>query len=247
MTEENIAIISDIHGNLPALEAVLKNIEGRGIKQIYCPGDIVGYGARPNECVELVKERRIISVLGNHDHDAIAEDDDFKNIYNYIAASAMEWTRATLTEKNKDFLREMTYVLDTPLFHLVHGSLLYPKNFEEGYIYTMEQAEDIFFEMSRQFCFIGHTHMPGVFASEYKEPFDGNDGSFQFDENQKAVVNAGSVGQSRAKDPRAHYVIFTPPGKIQYVKLEYDIPLAQKHILDASLPEQLAIRLELGL
>jgi len=252
MKEGKAAIISDIHGNLPALEAVLKDIDEKGITEIYCAGDIVGYGARPNECVETVKSRGIKCVRGNHDHDAVAENEDFLKVYSALAGHTMVWTRKILKQRNKDFLQELSYVIDTPLFHLVHGDLRIPRDFFDGYIHSAYHARCIFPSMQKQFCFIGHTHIAEVFYEDgedvkIKIPFDNNDGKFVF--GARTIVNAGSVGQprlkgDRAKDPRAGYVVFTPPNSIEFVKVEYDIKLAQDQIKDAGLPISLALILE---
>ncbi|MBY0229379.1 MAG: metallophosphatase family protein [Gemmataceae bacterium] len=236
------AIISDIHSNLEALQAVLKDIERQGVSEIYCLGDVVGYGPNPRECVDLVMARCKMVLLGNHDQGAMFDPEGF----NTPAERAIFWTRDVLEkspeprparEKRWEFLAER------PRFHkegdrlFVHGSARNPLNeyvFPED-IYNQRKMERIFALVER-LCFQGHTHVPGVFIEQapddlyafhtpeeldYKHVFD----------HRKTLVNVGSVGQPRDGDPRACYVLLDGDN-LRYCRVEYDIAATVKKIYD---------------
>lgn len=220
------AIISDIHGNLEALEAVLADIDSRGVEDIYCLGDVIGYGPNPRECIDLIIERTKVSILGNHDQAALFDPEGF----NAGAERAIFWTRTQFergdpkgNEKRWDFLGELPRMKREDKFLYVHGSARNPLNeyvFPED-IYHQRKMERIF-ALVDNYCFQGHTHIPGVFLDDYtfRDPGDLG-GSFEFGE-QKALVNVGSVGQPRDGDPRACYVTLDGT-KIEYHRVEYDI------------------------
>ncbi len=204
------AIISDIHGNLEGLEAVLADIKERGIDEIYCLGDIVGYGANPCECIDLVMSTEVC-LLGNHDQGALFDPEGF----NAGAERAIFWTRKMLesgtqqgNEKRWEFLGELPRMRREPNFLYVHGSARNPLNeyiFPED-IYNQRKMERIF-SLVEKYCFQGHTHIPGVFTEDlnFLAPEECND-EFTFGE-QKTLINVGSVGQPRDGDNRAGYVI----------------------------------------
>jgi diadenosine tetraphosphatase ApaH/serine/threonine PP2A family protein phosphatase len=205
------ALISDIHGNLEALEAVLDDIQKQGITQIYCLGDIIGYGPNPRECIDKVMGACGVTLLGNHDQGALFDPDGF----NIGAERAIFWTREQLespqdrnNEKRWEFLGELprTHRLNSFLF--VHGS---PRNPLSEYIFP----EDIYnhrkmerlFQLVERYCFQGHTHVPGVFTENYQffAPEE-IDNEYTLGDG-KVMINVGSVGQPRDGDPRACYVI----------------------------------------
>lgn len=238
------AIISDIHSNLEALTTVLADIEKRGIKTIYCLGDVIGYGPNPRECLDLVIEKTKWCVLGNHDYAIFYEPTNF----NYAAEQASFWTRESLeTEENKEprdrrwsFLGElpMRRTLKvklgntTALFDFVHASPRKPINeyvFPDD-VYSNPVKVRILFEKVKHICFIGHTHLPGVFLDEpdfYLPTELGN--VYPIIEGEKAIINAGSVGQPRDRDNRASY-IYVEENEVHFVRLEYDFETTMKKI-----------------
>lgn len=226
------ALISDIHSNLEALQAVLADIEKHNVVEIYCLGDIIGYGPNPRECIDLVRRCQVV-LLGNHDQGAMFDPDGF----NPPAERAIFWTRAQLespadTRQNKEDRWE--FLADRPRVHkengllYVHGSARNPLNeyvFPED-IYNQRKMDRIF-ALVEKYCFQGHTHVPGVFTEnpqddiyQFHSPEDLNY-EFKLD-TRKALVNVGSVGQPRDGDWRACYVLLDED-TIYYRRVEYDI------------------------
>ncbi|HVW00220.1 MAG TPA: metallophosphoesterase family protein [Planctomycetaceae bacterium] len=204
------AIISDIHGNLEALEAVLADVRQQGIRDLYCLGDVVGYGPNPRECIDLVMDARVC-LLGNHDQGALFDPDGF----NPGAERAIFWTRKQLEsgdpQRNQirwEFLGECPRTHREGKLLFVHGSARNPLNeyvFPED-IYNQRKMERIF-SLVDHYCFQGHTHVPGVFT-ENLNFYSPEELSFQYQlGNEKVLVNVGSVGQPRNGDPRASYVV----------------------------------------
>jgi predicted phosphodiesterase len=206
------AIISDIHGNLEALEAVLADIDQQdNIEEIYCLGDIVGYGPNPRECVDLVMGRAKVTILGNHDQAALFDPEGF----NAGAERAIFWTRSMLESDNSEanerrweFLGELPRMRREDELLFVHGSARNPLNeyvFPED-IYNQRKMERIF-ALVDQYCFQGHTHIPGVFREDlsFLSP-DEVDSRYEFND-VKTLINVGSVGQPRDGDNRASYVL----------------------------------------
>ena len=205
------ALISDIHGNLEALTAVLADIRKKGVTEIYCLGDIVGYGPNPAECIDLVMELDM-SLLGNHDQAALFDPEGF----NAGAERAIFWTRSVLeqgvgpkAEKRWDFLGELNrrFRDEESRTMYVHGSARNPLNeyvFPDD-IYNQVKMEKIF-ALIEQYCFQGHTHIPGVFTDTL-EFFAPEEIDFKYKlTKQKVMINVGSVGQPRNNDPRSSYV-----------------------------------------
>lgn len=219
------AIISDIHGNLEALEAVLADIDEQKIKEVYCLGDIIGYGPNPRECIDLVMERCAVTILGNHDQAALFDPEGF----NAGAERAIFWTRHVLetgdakgNEQRWGFLGELPRVRREDQFLFVHGSARNPLNeyvFPED-IYNQRKMERIFALVDR-YCFQGHTHIPGVFTEglNFLSPEE-IDHRCELGA-EKVLVNVGSVGQPRDGDPRACYVVLSG-NTVQYRRVPYD-------------------------
>jgi predicted phosphodiesterase len=232
------AIISDIHGNLEALQAVLADIEKQGVDAVYCLGDIVGYGPNPRECIDLVRRCQVV-LLGNHDQGALFDPEGF----NPPAERAIFWTRAQLEngddpQQRQDrwnFLAERprTYRENGTLF--VHGSARNPLNeyvFPED-VYNQRKMDRIFALVERV-CFQGHTHVPGIFTEnlagdlyQFHSP-DEVGHTYKLD-GKKTLINVGSVGQPRDQDWRACYVLLDGD-TITYRRLEYDIDTTVKKI-----------------
>lgn len=246
-----IAIISDIHGNLEALEAVLNHADREGFDRLVCLGDVVGYGANPCECVDLVRERvsqddgQELVVKGNHDDAASGGGDEY---FNDQAQRAIRWTAEQLSDETLAWLRELKMVFSyTPDYFLVHASPHEPESWH--YVVNMGDALSAFDSFTERVAFIGHSHVPFFVSRE--------EGDEQIQIHQTEVVrlengsryltNVGSVGQPRDGDPRACYVFYdVEAGSIQRFRVEYDVEAASRKILEAGLPEFLALRLHKG-
>jgi predicted phosphodiesterase len=228
------AIISDIHANLEALEAVLADIRQQGITEIFCLGDIIGYGPNPCECIDRVLNVDMC-LLGNHDQAALFDPEGF----NASAERAVFWTRKMLengkgpaAEKRWDFLGELPRIHREPNFLYVHGSARNPLNeyvFPED-IYNQRKMERIF-ALVDKYCFQGHTHIPGVFTESLNflapEEID-----FQYVLGpEKVLVNVGSVGQPRNGDPRSSYVTLEG-NAIHFRRVDYDFQTTRQKIYD---------------
>ena len=223
------AIISDIHSNLEALQAVLADIERRGITDIICLGDIVGYGPDPCECLDLVMAKCTWSLIGNHDFAVLYEPTSF----NASAETSAFWTRKQLElepdpakrRQRWEFLGSLQIRRKVPGELYVHASPRRPINeyiFPDDVITAPGKMSQIF-DRIEQRCFVGHTHVTGVFTSEpdFYPPADLN-GAYTCTEREKCIVNPGSVGQPRDRDPRASYAIITEKAA-QFVRVEYNV------------------------
>ncbi len=233
------ALISDIHSNLEGLQAVLADIDKHNVKEIYCLGDVVGYGPNPRECIDLVMKCQVV-LLGNHDQGALFDPEGF----NPPAERAIFWTRAQLEspsdsrsakEKRWEFLAERPRSHRDDGFLYVHGSARNPLNeyvFPED-IYNQRKMERIFALVER-YCFQGHTHVPGIFTDnlQFHSPEE-VEYVYKLD-SRKALCNVGSVGQPRDGDWRACYVLLDGE-TIRYRRVEYDIDTTVKKIY--SVPE----------
>ncbi|QDT34540.1 MULTISPECIES: metallophosphoesterase family protein [Thalassoglobus] len=221
------AIISDIHGNLEALEAVLEDIRGQEISEIYCLGDIIGYGPNPRECIDLVTKNCQVTILGNHDQAALFDPEGF----NAGAERAIFWTRSQLeagdpagNEARWEFLGELPRMKREGEYLFVHGSARNPLNeyvFPED-VYNQRKMERIF-GLVDNYCFQGHTHIPGVFTEDYNF-LSPDEVDFQIElGDTKVLVNVGSVGQPRDSDNRSSYVILDQEKKtLTFKRVPYD-------------------------
>jgi len=235
--------ISDVHGNLEALEAVLREVDSRRPDRIVCLGDVVGYGASPNECLDLVRERCDVVLLRNHD--AAASGGPEAARFNIYARVAAEWTSKTLTRENREFLQKLPLTSIEGSSFCVHASPATPRDWE--YLLDRFDAEPQFAYFTEPVCFIGHTHQPAVYMADpsgcKQLPLEG----VRLDPKRRYIVNVGSVGQPRDRDPRACFlVLHDGSGEIEYVRVPYDVEGAQARIRAAHLPEVLATRLATG-
>lgn len=274
------AIISDIHSNLEALQAVLADIEQRGIRRIVCLGDVIGYGPNPRECLDLVMEKCRICLMGNHDHAVLYEPLNF----NSAAERACYWTREVLESepdrerRNRrwEFLGKLTVRVKEGAILYVHASPRRPINeyiFPEDVFTNPQKVLSNFERLDGQLCFLGHTHQPGVFLDDpyFDPPHELPDSPFyEVDVEERAIINVGSVGQPRDKNPRASYVVIhddrddygddDPSGdsmagslmnavqanidQIEFVRVDYDIETTVRKILaEPMLDDMLAHRL----
>ncbi len=253
-----IAIISDIHSNLAALEAVLADIEARKCDRILCLGDIVGYGPNPSECVDLLRRRSDVTIMGNHD-EAIFQSKKTEE-FNLRAEMALEWTRDALTRGPEDgvearfaFLRAAAehreLEVDGMAVYLVHGS---PRRPLREYIFPRDvrnrEKMRAIFDLFPHLCFVGHSHVPGIYSQDllYTHPSDLEFLKiYHFEDDEKAIVNVGSVGQPRDSDPRACYVTLTEEADaVVFRRVKYDIERTREQIyaiagLDNSLGDRL--------
>ncbi|HMB69025.1 MAG TPA: metallophosphoesterase family protein [bacterium] len=238
-----IAVISDIHGNLEALEAVLEDTRRESVDQIICLGDVVGYGADPNECLERVRNESVATVLGNHD--LAACDLSQAENFNEVARSAIRWTSEALTARNREILASHPYEFVEGDMRYVHASPDDPAAWH--YILTEQEAWNAFGACDEPICFVGHSHVPlRVFLRGGRlEVIEDDVVDVGLDD--RALINVGSVGQPRDGDWRASYNLFDPvTRRIVARRVEYDIDEASRKIREAGLPEILATRLTVG-
>ncbi len=237
------AIISDIHSNLEALQAVLKDARDQGARRIYCLGDIVGYGANPNECIEELEKYKVQCVAGNHDW-AVAGKLNYEH-FTDEGRAAIDWTKTALKISHLEYLKNLNLSMQNDDMNMVHANLHYPDQFI--YLKDSTQAQDTFYLMDKKVCFIGHTHVPQTLVFQ-----DGMITISKLTEitllrENKYIVNVGSVGQPRDGNPFASYCLYDPDlERIQIKRIAYDIPLTQKSIYESGLPTVLAKRLEVG-
>jgi predicted phosphodiesterase len=234
-----IALFGDIHANLEALEAVLKDASEQGVTDYVCMGDIVGYNADPSACLEIVREMHCPTVKGNHDE--AASGSYSLDSMNPVAAAALEWTRQQLTDEQRQWLARLRMVRQVADFTVVHSTLDQPANW--NYVTNRFDAMANFSYQFTQICFHGHTHVPRVYIKTDKAEEIFTD-SITIENEVKYFINVGSVGQPRDGDWRACYAIFDLEHQmIVFRRIEYDIDETQRKILAAGLPPLLAERI----
>ena len=237
------AILSDIHGNLEALEAVLADAGPRA-DGVLCLGDVVGYGADPAACVERVAERAEAVVAGNHEHGVAGLLD--LGWFNEWARAAAEWTRAQLDDDQCAWLgsRPLVRVLEDAT--LVHASPARPEEWD--YLISAEDGYEAFPAFATRVCFVGHSHRPGTWSLGSSGPaHEPNATETVFERGRRYLVNVGSVGQPRDRDPRAAYALWdTDEQRVVIRRVSYDLGGARRKILAAGLPTFLADRLSIG-
>jgi predicted phosphodiesterase len=276
MQERIFAVISDIHSNLEALEAVFADIEQRGVKEVVCLGDIVGYGPDPKACLDLVRERCQVCLMGNHDHAVLFEPCNF----NLPAERACYWTRQLFEQEPDRTVRDArwTFLGDLPVRYqypdilFVHASPRRPINeyiFPEDVFTNPQKVMANFDRLDRRLCFVGHTHQPGVFLDDpyFDPPNELPDAPYFEIEDERAIINVGSVGQPRDRDPRASYVLVYRKEdalgdgteslvaaalscsieQVEFVRIEYDFEkTVQKILAEPALDDLLGNRLYEG-
>ncbi len=237
------AILSDVHGNLEALEAVLADIDGRGPDAVFCLGDFVGYGPDPNACVERLRPLIAGAVAGNHDLAALGELDI--SVFNPLAQAAILWTRQEMTPETRAFLRSLPERIERNGFLAVHGSVRDPI---EEYIFDPATAGESFRYGAFRVCAVGHTHVPAVFTQQNDgvraAPLD-PDQPLRLDPASRYIINVGSVGQPRDGDPRAAYV-WMDDETARLLRVDYPVARTQEKMRAAGLPAALAERLAYG-
>jgi len=240
-----VLILSDIHANLTAFEAVLADAES--YDSVLFLGDLVGYGPDPNECVERIRALpELIALVGNHD--AAVLNQLSTEAFNNEARHTVTWTQDNLTQDNLDYLGELPskakYLDDITL---AHGS---PRQPVWEYVLNSQTAAENFFFFDTSYCFVGHTHLPSIFRKG-----DGSAGAdlfipienSQFELRPRLILNPGSVGQPRDRDPRAGYAMYDMESNlIEYRRVEYDVQAVQERMRKAGLPERHINRLQSG-
>jgi len=240
------AIIADIHANLAALTAVLDDVERRGgVKEVWCLGDVVGYGPDPHQCIELLRQRSHICVAGDHDWAAIGKLSLSK--FNPDAATACRWTAQQLSPEDVDYLNSLSQVIEKGDFTLVHGS---PREPIWEYLVSVSSAKENFVYFRSQCCLVGHSHVPLIFRyTEAGEclfsPFSANIGLLLSE--SRWIINPGGVGQPRDSDPRASYAILDSETRMaRLYRVPYDISFTQVKMVKQNLPLRLVSRLSRG-
>ncbi len=240
------AIIADIHANLAAFTAVLVDIERRGeADEVWCLGDIVGYGPDPHQCIELLRQTNHVCVAGNHDLAAIGKIDTSE--FNPDAAASCLWTAQQLTTEDKQYIKFLPQIIQKDDFTLVHGS---PRDPIWEYLLSASSARENLAYFKSRFCLVGHSHMPLVF----KCSADGACSVSQFSDNiglmlakTRLIINPGAVGQPRDGDPRASYAIYDDESRLaRLYRVPYDIDTTQARMIKCNLPIRLTARLSDG-
>ena len=243
-----IGIFSDVHGNLDALTRVFEAYEALSIDRYVCLGDIVGYGAEPDECCTLIRERAEVTILGNHDA-AVAGRMDYSYYYD-AARHALDWCKERLSEENMAWLKTLPYRVDDPEHDIVysHGNPLNPEAYE--YVFALEQVREMLADAPKlaRANFIGHSHLTKCFALNTEEAVDVVGQRFGLREGYRYIITVGSVGQPRDYDNRACAGVYdTETETFEYLRVEYDIESAARKIVDAELALNFGKRLFLGI
>jgi len=242
-------ILSDIHANLEALEAVISDAQGRGgFDVIWCLGDTVGYGPDPGPCIDRIREFDLVAVAGNHDHAAVGLIDAVD--FNDAAKAATNWTSGQIDAEQQGFLSSLPFVSLQGQFTLVHGSLRDPI---VEYLLDRNSAVGTLDLMETEYCLVGHSHIPFVCCEVPGDPLEPEFNEFPEDEPvalgaDRRIINPGGVGQPRDRDSRPSYAVYdSAEGAIQRHRVTYDIAKTQKKMLAAELPPHLIDRLDHGI
>jgi diadenosine tetraphosphatase ApaH/serine/threonine PP2A family protein phosphatase len=244
------AVLSDVHGNLEALSAVMADAASEGALGILCLGDSVGYGADPAPCVDLLGERAVLMVAGNHEHGALGLLD--VGWFNAAAREAALWTRDHLGADHQSFLTGLPLASTLGEATCVHASPRRPAEWD--YLLSAEDGFQAFGDFATRLCFVGHSHRPGVWSLGSSGPAYEDlagpafhDHRIPFHDGRRYIINVGSVGQPRDRDPRAAYVLWDEDVRsVTLRRVTYDHKAAATKILRAGLPRALADRLAHG-
>lgn len=236
------AIISDVHSNLEALERVKAELDRLKPDQIMCLGDVIGYGANPSECLKLVREMSREIVMGNHDR--AIEDIELREEFNDWAHEAIRWTAGVLSTGEKAEIRRFVPIVIDRAENVTwtHGSAHEPEEFH--YLFKPAEARRSFKALETDICFFGHTHIPSIFEAESPEGRYLTAGMYRLQKGRRYLINPGSVGQPRDRDPRLGFAFFDSGElTLEIVRLDYDNQKAAQKIRKAGLPAYLADRL----
>lgn len=224
---------------------MIKAYKKESIDTYLCVGDVVGYGADPNECIEKTKALAKITVAGNHDWAAVGLFS--KEYFNPLAAEAILWTKRKLSDSDRTFLQSLELVYENDDLTLVHGTLDTPHDF--NYMEDDYAAGQSFEWLKNNICFVGHSHVAGIFVLEKGTEISySRDSSIRLAPGKKYIVNVGSIGQPRDGNPKAAYCVYdSAKSEVSIKRIDYDVEAARKKILSAGLPEFLGERLLTGM
>ena len=239
-------VLGDIHANLSALNTVLEDMDRIGIDQVLSVGDVVGYGGAPTECIDILRERGVLVVKGNHDAACVRELDD--RYFNNYAREAIRWTQTVVDRERQDWLADLPLTQELEHCHVAHGTLYRPELFD--YILSTSDADPSLEVMTRPICFVGHSHVP-IAILRLEEAPDRTaytlDPEIDLSESAACLLNVGSVGQPRDENPLTAYAVYdTDAARAWITRLPYDIDVEADRIRRAGLPDVLAERLRLG-
>jgi diadenosine tetraphosphatase ApaH/serine/threonine PP2A family protein phosphatase len=238
-------LMSDIHGNLEALQATIEAARRFEPYQLMCLGDVVGYGADPQPCIELISDKSNLMLAGNHDL-AVAGVISTEE-FNSIARQSIEWTRDQLSGEDKELLANLPLQYIDGDYCYTHASPVDPMRFV--YIRTLEEVAEVFAHIGQQFCFVGHTHLPVLVTMNKKTGRMEvvRDHRVRLSDTTRYFINVGSIGQPRDSNPDACMVVLDEEeGTLEFVRVPYDISKSQGKILSNGLPSYLAERLVLA-
>ncbi|NLB64037.1 MAG: metallophosphoesterase family protein [Fibrobacter sp.] len=236
-------IFSDIHANLSALEAVENSMAEHGVERRVCLGDLVGYCADVEECVQLTAKISDICVMGNHDSVAVKRESSMH--FNQYARYVIEWTQQNLSESAINYLKSLAYMVEEGDICFVHASPKSPADWY--YIASLDEAMDAFEFFTTKYCFVGHTHNPVIVALDDGFPQVIEEDFYQVQGSERLLINVGSVGQPRDRDARASWCLFDSEKEtIRIVRVEYDISITQKNMRKRDFPIFLIKRLAEG-
>ncbi len=236
------AILGDIHANLEALETVLADAKEQGATHYACTGDVVGYNADPKTCLHLIRNLKSTTVQGNHDYYAACNES--MELFTPLAQKSIRWTRKQLSPCDRTYLRQLPLILDVETFTLVHSSLSNPHRW--SYIFKRRAADANFQNQFNPVCFFGHTHVPLAFIKG-KTTEKGFYETLHIRPGMQYLINVGSVGQPRDRNPKTAYAIYDLEAQtVTLRRLEYDIEATQRKVRAAGLPFRNALRLAHG-
>jgi predicted phosphodiesterase len=240
-----IAVVSDLHGNLEATHAVFAEIDQRKPDRIICLGDLAGYNACPNEVIDFIRGRNIHSIMGNHDAAVCGLEDPW--FFRSAAKRAIQWQLEVVRQDNKEWLASLKE--QVPFNHQclgVHGSPTHRDDYIIDWLDAMRQIEYMDKEKVR-LCFFGHSHRQSFFSDKGATQLNGEQDIYQLHPMNRYFLNPGAVGQPRDRDPRAAYLYFdVEKMTVEFKRVNYDIESAQRRIIEAGLPSELAKRLAKG-
>ena len=214
--------MSDIHANLPALHAVLRDAETCGAGDLLCLGDLVGYGTQPGECVRLIRERAKVCLRGNHDEYCSCSADEVGDGFAPRAAEMIDWTRSQMSAEDRAWLGRLPLTAVVDGFQIVHATLDQPQRW--GYVFDKLAASSNFAHQKARVCFYGHTHVPVAFVRD-SVVRGGTFNQFKVESDRQYFINVGSVGQPRDGDARAAYVLYdTGASSVELRRVDYDRP-----------------------
>ncbi|MFN4181950.1 MAG: metallophosphoesterase family protein [bacterium] len=240
---KRFVVLSDIHGNLEALNQALEMIRSLNVEAIICLGDIVGYGPDPAECCEMARKHFFRNLMGNHDA-AVVHKISIQ-YFNPSARTALLWTEKQLSPPHKAFLSSLPYTFQTENLLFVHGTPNSPERFY--YLLWDVDLREAFHAFSQWICFVGHSHRAGIYVLSEEETLEEYP-RCELHPSKRYIINVGSIGQPRDGDPRSAFALVDLNEKIvEIFRISYPIELVQKKMREKGLPPNLIHRLALGM